>query len=661
MGKTRKKGGRGGAQIRGAGGAHANSGAAKQGLTGSALGRLAYSLTLVLIWSVVGVAGVLAFIAKDLPSVDGLLSTGASHTITLLDVRGNVIARRGRLSDDFVPVSELPPHVARAVIASEDRRFMSHFGIDVRGLGRALVVNLQQGRVVQGGSTITQQLAKNLFLRPERTFFRKVQEAVLALYLEASFTKEEILSLYLNKVYFGAGADGIDEAARRYFNKPATGLGLIESAILAGLLKAPSRYSPANGNDLAIERARLVLQAMVETGFISDEARDEALRTRPKFAPSLFGKGSVYFTDWVHAQLKELVGNIRSDIIVETTLDLEMQKQAERAVTGALGASGRESLQVAMLAMSPDGALRAMIGGRENGQGLFNRAIHARRQSGSAFKPFVYLAALRGGLTPDSVVVDQPVTYKGWTPANFKPGHEGEMTLSDALARSVNTVAVQLCLQETPEAVVSVARQLGIMSDLPPVPSLALGTAEVTLAEMVTAYAPFANGGEGTIMHGVRRIRTQDGDVLYERKGSGMGRLIDPVHVGQMNRMLMKAVRDGTGRQAGLGSRPVGGKTGTTQDFKDAWFLGYTRQLVAGVWIGSDRGAGAGKEITGGTVPAQIWKSFMTLATAGQPVLPLPGTGGMEPDVPSGASPTSAFDDLLSRLLEDKDSSGDQN
>ena len=620
---------------------------------GSALGRLAYSLTLVLIWGAVGVAGVLALIAKDLPAVDGLLSTGTSHTITLLDVRGNVIARRGRLSDDFVPVNDLPPQVVQAVIASEDRRFMTHFGIDVRGLGRALWVNLQEGRVVQGGSTITQQLAKNLFLRPERTFFRKVQEAVLALYLEASFTKEEILSLYLNKVYFGAGADGIDEAARRYFNKPATDLGLIEAAILAGLLKAPSRYSPANGNDLAMERARIVLQAMVETGFITDGARNEALRTRPKFAPSLFGKGSVYFSDWVHGQLKDLVGDIRSDIVVETTLDLEMQKKAERAVAGVLGAGGREALQVAMLAMSPDGALRAMIGGRENGQGLFNRAVHARRQPGSAFKPFVYLAALRGGLTPESIVVDQPVTYKGWTPANFKPGHEGEMTLGEALARSVNTVAVQLCLQETPETVVSVARQLGVMSSLPPVPSLALGTAEVTLAEMATAYAPFASGGEGAIMHGVRRIRTQDGEVLYERKGSGMGRLVDPVHVGQMNRMLMKAVREGTGRQADLGSRPVGGKTGTTQDFKDAWFLGYTRQLVAGVWIGSDRGAGAGREITGGTVPAQIWKSFMTQATVGQPVLPLPGTGGMEPEVPSGSAPTTAFDALLARLLED--------
>lgn len=661
MGKSHKKNGKGPSDPRGGGRKPRHVDGAAAPSRGGALGRVAYTMTLVLVWGAVGMAALLAFIAKDLPSMDGLLGGQSSQTVTFLDVHGKVIARRGRLSQDHVPVDALPDHVVEAVIASEDRRFRSHFGIDVRGLGRALWVNLQEGRVVQGGSTITQQLAKNLFLRPDRTMFRKIQEAVLALYLEASFTKDEILSLYLNKVYFGAGAEGIDEASRRYFNKPASQLSLVEGAILAGLLKAPSRYSPANGSDLALERSRVVLQVMVETGAISEAIRAEALRTRPKFAPSLFGKGSVYFVDWVQGQLKDLAGTLEGNIIVETTLDLDMQRQAEEAVMGVLGAPGREALQVAMLAMTPDGALRAMIGGRENAQGLFNRATVARRQPGSAFKPFVYLTALEAGATPESIVVDQPVKFRDWKPENYAPGFEGEMTLADALAKSVNTVPVQLCLQETPEAVAAVARRLGIVSDLSAVPSLALGTSEVTLAELVTAYAPFANGGDGAIMYGVKRILSQDGDVVYARSGSGMGRVVDPVHVGQMNQMLVHAVRNGTGRQADLGARPVAGKTGTTQDFKDAWFVGYTRQLVAGVWIGSDRGPGGGKQITGGTLPAQAWKGFMTRASANQPILPLPGVDQVGADAPSGVASTSAFDELLGQILQGADEAPRQN
>ena len=661
MGKSQKKSSKGPADPRG------GTRRGRKGEAGSVppqagfLGRIAYTLTLVLVWGVVGLAGLLAFIAKDLPSTEGLIGGANSQTVTFVDVHGKVIARRGRLSQSFVTVEDLPPHVVQAVIASEDRRFRSHWGVDLRGLGRAAWVNMQQGRVVQGGSTITQQLAKNLFLRPDRTMFRKVQEAVLALYLEASFSKDEILSLYLNKVYFGAGAEGIDEAARRYFNKPASQLSLVEAAILAGLLKAPSRYSPANGNDLALSRSRVVLQAMLETGAISQADYNEALNTRPKFAPNLFGKGSVYFVDWVHSQLQDLIGNTDKNIVVETTLDLNLQRQAEEAVMGVLAGPQREALQVAMLAMTPDGALRAMIGGRENGQGLFNRATLARRQPGSAFKPFVYLAALEAGATPDMIVIDQPVRYKEWSPENFTPGHEGEMTLSDALAKSVNTVAAQLCLQESPEAVVAVAQRLGIVSDLPAFPSLALGAAEVTLAELVTSYAPFANGGDGAIMHGVRRIRTQDGAVLYARSGSGMGRVVAPLHVGQMNQMLVQAVRNGTGRQANLGTRPAAGKTGTTQDYKDAWFIGYTRQLVAGVWIGNDRGPANGVRITGGTLPAQAWKSFMLKALANQPIMPLPGLDAVEADVPSGTAATSAFDELLGQILKESEAEAGRN
>ncbi|MEQ1753987.1 MAG: PBP1A family penicillin-binding protein [Micropepsaceae bacterium] len=619
--------------------------------------KVGYALLVCGIWTIIGLAGVLAYFSKDLPSTDGLWRQERTQAVTLLDVNGRVIARRGISGGELVTFRDLPDHVAKAVIASEDRRFYSHIGIDPWGLGRAMWVNLQSGRVVQGGSTITQQLAKNLFLKPERTFGRKVQEALLAIYLEMSFSKEDILSLYLNKVYFGAGAYGIDAASRRYFNKSATRLSLVEAAILAGLLKAPTRYSPINGTDLAWERAGVVLQSMVETGAITKEDREDAIHTRPKFASGTSSQGNQYFTDWIMEQLPELVGRSESDLVVETTFDLDMQRSAEEAVFESLSQEKRGDLQGALIALTADGSVRAMVGGRSYGQSMFNRATLARRQPGSAFKPFVYLTALEGGLTPVSTVVDQPVTYRGWTPANFKAGYAGEMPLSEALAKSINSVSVQLCLQFSPESVVETARRLGITSDLSPVPSLALGTSEVTLSELVTAYAPFANGGYGAIAHGVKRVTSIKGDVLYSRSGSGLGRLVALKNVGQMNLMLTEAVATGTGKLAALSARPSAGKTGTTQDFKDAWFVGYTRQLVAGVWLGTDEGTPMGKTVTGGTLPAVIWKRFMERATAGQPVAGLPGIE--QAQTPDASS--NDFDDVLARVLKDQQQTSSQN
>ena len=619
--------------------------------------RFCYGLIVCSIWGIVGLAGMLAYFAADLPATDGLWRQDRTQSVTLVDVRGRVIARRGIDGGVLVTLRDLPKHVSEAVIASEDRRFYSHFGVDIWGLGRAAWVNLQAGRVVQGGSTLTQQLAKNLFLKPERTLSRKVQEALLALYLEMSFSKEDIMALYLNKVYFGAGAYGIDAAARRYFNKSATDLTLVESAILAGLLKAPTRYSPMNGSELAQGRAVLVLQAMVETGAISEASRDEALHTRPKFATGVAVQGNQYFTDWVMEQLPELVGHLDSDLIVETTLDLSMQRSAEDAVQKSLRPRDPSPIQAALIAMSSDGAVLAMVGGRSYAQSMFNRTTLAKQQPGSAFKPFVYLTALESGMTPSSIVVDEPVTYRGWTPENFKAGHAGEMTLTDELSKSVNTVAVQLCLKLGPETVVQSARRMGITSDLAAVPSLALGTSEVTLAELVSAYAPFANGGFGAIAHGVRRVRTTTNEVLYERAGSGIGRLVSIEHAGEMNRMLSEAVRTGTGKSAGLSNRPSAGKTGTTQDFKDAWFIGYTRQIVAGVWLGTDEGQPMTKDITGGTLPAVIWKNFMERATSGQPVAALPGINLVD-QVQNDASD---FDEVLAHVLEGNDTSGSQN
>ncbi len=612
--------------------------------------RILYFLTIGGVWCAVGVAAVLAYFAADLPSTDGLWRQERTHAVTLLDVHGRVIARRGIDSGLPVTLQDLPAELPRAVLASEDRRFYSHFGLDFWGLGRAAWVNMNAGRVVQGGSTITQQLAKNLFLKPERTMGRKIQEALLAVYLEMSYSKDEILTLYLNRVYFGAGAYGVDAAARRYFNKPASKLSLVESAILAGLLKAPTRYSPVNGIELAQQRASVVLLSMVETGSISAAEREDALRTRPKLATSAETQGNQYFVDWVMEQLPGLVGRPKVDLVVQTTLDLELQRLAEDAVLKTLRAKAAANVQGALISMTTDGAVRAMVGGRSYVSSEFNRATQARRQPGSAFKPFVFAAALEAGRTPATKVVDAPVTYRGWTPANFSQTYEGEMTMADALARSVNTVAVKLCLEVGPETVARTARRMGVVSDLAAVPSLALGTSEVTLAELTSAYAPFATGGRKAIAHGVKRVATIGGDVLYTRSGSGLGDAISADVAGAMNRMLIKSVREGTGRMAALPSRPMAGKTGTSQDFKDAWFVGYTRQLVAGVWTGNDANLPMDKSIRGGTLPAAIWKSFMQSATAGQPVMPLPGSDVVD-DMPEDDG--SAFDDLLAGLFEE--------
>jgi penicillin-binding protein 1A len=390
---------------------------------------------------------------------------------------------------------------------------------------------------------------------------------------------------------------------------------------------------------------------MVDVGFITAEDREAALHTRPKLATSAEVQGNQYFADWVMEQLPGLVGRPDSDLVVETTLDLNMQRSAEDAVLKMLREKAPPATQGALIAMTTDGAVRAMVGGRSYMMSEFNRATQAKRQPGSAFKPFVYLTALEAGKTPLSTVVDAPVTYRGWTPENYSEKHEGEMTMTQALAHSVNTVAVRLCLELGPESVAQTAHRLGIGSDLAAVPSLALGTSEVTLAELVDAYVPFATGGRGAIAHGVTRVREIGGNVLYQRTGSGLGQLTSPQAAGAMNRMLTQVMRSGTGKVASLGDRQAAGKTGTTQDFKDAWFVGYTRQLVAGVWIGNDNNEPMSKAIRGGTLPALMWRSFMERATAGQPALPLPGTDIV--DEPMVAENSSAFDRLLAGLFDE--------
>jgi penicillin-binding protein 1A len=597
----------------------------------SLVGNILYGAVVLCLWGMIAFGALLFWYGLNLPDTSGLYNTRHTPSISIIATDGEVLSHRGDLTGGFTSVAELPPHVPQAVLATEDRRFYWHFGIDPIGLARAVAVNWRAGSYVQGGSTITQQLAKNIFLKPERTISRKIEEMVLAVWLELRFSKDEILTLYLNRVYFGGGAYGLEAASERYFRKPARALTLPEAAMLAGLLKAPSRYSPTNDIDLARERARIVLQNMVEAGYITPGEMQLA-STTPANLHGYAARGSInYFVDWIAEALPDYAGRPDTDVHVMATIDPVLQREAERVISEMLASQGAglDVSQAALVAMTPDGAVRAMVGGRSYAQSQFNRAVQARRQPGSAFKPIVYLTAMERGYTPESVRTDRPVTYGGWSPANYSGRFEGEMTLRTALAKSTNTVAVQLAHEVGIRNVVSTARRLGLQDDLPANLSLALGTGSVNLLELTAAYAAFANGGYGVIPHGIEEVRAENGEELYRRQGSGIGRIADPRSIAYMNDMLKAVMIYGTGRNSTLPDRPVAGKTGTSQDFRDAWFVGYSADLVVGVWVGNDDGKPM-KQVTGGTLPAKIWNVFMTRTQAGVPVAQLPDTVPVE-------------------------------
>ena len=571
------------------------------------------SLLLVILW-----VGLFLLFAPDLPDTSRLFHRAATPGVTILASDGSVLSKSGSLSG-MVAAHDMPPYLLQAVIATEDRRFYSHFGLDVIGFARAMLANIRAGRVVQGGSTITQQLAKNLWLTPERTILRKIKELMLAIWLEARLDKDEILTVYLNRVYLGAGSYGVEAASQRYFGKSVREVTLNESALLAGLLKAPSYYAPTNDMGRARDRAGDVLDNMVEAGFLgrreATSAKRGSVRLAKGAAPGHSGEG--YFVDWIESQIPLYVGRVDTDIVVETTLDPGMQATAESAVSSLLTRNGsRQNVgQGALVAFEPGGAVRAMVGGRSYRDSQFNRAVQAQRQPGSAFKPFVYLAALEKGLTPDSVLLDAPININGWKPSNFDDTYAGRITMETGLAKSVNTVAVRLAQQVGIDSVIATARRLGITSPLSADLGLALGTSEVSLFELTSAYLPFANGGQGVFPYGIRRIRTTEDKVLYERSGTTLGQVMAEDRVGQMNGMLTRTLVDGTGRMARLDNREAAGKTGTSQDYRDAWFVGYTGNLVTGVWVGNDDNSPT-KRVTGGQLPALIWKSFMSRASA---------------------------------------------
>jgi len=592
--------------------------------------------TVVAVWALIGLLGLAAWYGTELPDVDQAFDASRRPTVTLVAADGSELATLGDVYGAPAGLDDLPPALIDAVLATEDRRFYDHFGVDVIGLARAMAANLRAGRIVQGGSTITQQVAKNLFLTPERTVKRKVQELLLALWLEHKFSKDQILTLYLNRVYLGAGTYGVDAAARKYFGRPARALSTYEAAMLAGLLKAPSRYNPITDPARADARARQVLNNMVAVGALAPAAAARARAGgRVASAAKPTGAGR-HFADWVLDQVSDYVNAGDRDLIVVTTLDARLQRLAEGLVASVGGSS-----EAALVAMTPGGAVRAMVGGRDYAASQFNRATQARRQPGSAFKPVVYLAGLEAGLTPATVMVDEPLTVGGWSPRNFSGRHDGAMALSDALANSVNTVAVKVGGRAGWKRVVAVARRLGLAGDFPPTPSLALGAGEVTLLELTSAYAAFANLGGGVWAYGIEEIRDRSGRVLYRRRGSGPGRVVADGDVAAINAMLAGAIDRGTGRAARLG-RPAAGKTGTSQNFRDAWFVGYSADLVAGVWMGNDDGSPT-KGVTGGGAPARLWRQVMTAAHRGLPARPLYGLDAPTPPSSPGTAGQPGF------------------
>lgn len=592
--------------------------------------RVAYWTTVVLVWCTM--AGFVAFlwIAHGLPDLDDLPPPGREATITVEAANGAVLARYGPIYGDWLDYRDIPEPMILALLAIEDRRFFDHGGIDPYGILRAAFANLRRGSLREGGSTITQQLAKNLFLSHARTLRRKAEEFLMALWLERRFSKEEILTLYLNRVYFGSGTYGIDAASRTFFGHDARRLDLAEAAMLAGIVQAPSRLAPTHDYEAALARSHQVLAAMVDAGYLTPEAAART-RERPPKTAAATGPDIRYFTDWARSEAERLIGADPRSLVIGTTLDPAIQAAAEHALKSHIEKEGkaRNVSEGALIALAHDGAVLAMMGGVSWSRSQYNRATQARRQPGSAFKPILYLAGLEAGLAPDDIEIDEPVTIEGWSPANFSGRYEGAMTLGEAFSRSVNSIAVKVWQHAGASAVLETARRLGIESPLADVPSLALGTSGIRLIELAAAYAAIANGGTLTRPYAILEIRTRSGEVLYRPTPAGGPRVIAAKDRDALVAMMERTITTGTGRAARI-DRPAAGKTGTSQDYRDALFVGFSSDIVAAVWVGNDDETPM-RGVTGGGLPAHIWADFMIDAHIGHPVRPLPqspGSGG---------------------------------
>lgn len=587
------------------------------------------------LWAGIILACVLAYYATELPDITKSAAFERQSAITVLAADGSVLARYGEIKGNSIEFKDIPQNLVNAVLATEDRRFYNHFGVDPLGLVRAMYVNIREGGVVQGGSTITQQLAKNLFLSHERTLKRKIQEAMLAIWLEHQLTKDEILSAYLNRVYLGSGTYGIDAAAELYFDKEPKDMTLRESAMIAGLLKAPSRYSPRRNPTLANERADVVLQAMADAGYITEEQAKGLSNVPPKppQKPST-ANAERYFTDWIVDGLDDLIGTPETDLIVHTTLYSDIQNVAQAAISDTLAKEGGDKKigQGAAIIMSHDGAVLALVGGRDYNKSQFNRITQAQRQPGSSFKPFVYLTALENGWNPQSTIVDEPITQGRYRPSNFGNEYYGLVNLETALTYSLNTVAVRLTKDLGVDKVIETARRMGIISKLPPDLSMALGTASISPLELAAAYAVIANGGYRVFPYGITKIVDKDGKQYYQRPSKTVTRqVVSTRHIYELQSMMRSVVEKGTGRGAAPGF-PAAGKTGTSSDFRDAWFAGFTNKLVGIVWVGNDDNSPMVK-VTGGSTPARIWRQIVSKAQydyRGQASFSIPDSDGFQ-------------------------------
>ena len=600
------------------------------------LQALVYWGTVLGIWGLIFVVAFFAVFARDLPDTSTLYDVKRQPSINYLDRSGALLAVRGSQYAPPVDIDALPPYVPAAFVAIEDRQFYHHFGFNPWGIVRSAVWNATHDGPQRGGSTITQQLARNLFLSPAQNYRRKAQELILAVWLEMKFSKKQILALYMNRVYFGAGAYGIEAASQRYFNKPAKDLSVGEAALLAGMMKGPARYSPVSAKDRAARRATIVLDEMVRIKAITPEQRDQAFSTPVQVSATLANQRAQYFTDYIDAQVRSLVGEPTEDLVVETTLDLPIQVAAERAVKQGVEAYEKQGVQQsALVAIDGEGRIRAYVGGADYADSQFDRATTARRQAGSAFKPFVYLTAMEQGRTPDMMVVDEPVKIGNWEPRNYTGKYLGQITMQTALAQSINTVAARLASEVGTSNVANTARRLGITSKIQLDPSMALGAVEVSPMEMAQAYAPFSNGGFLAKGYGIERIRTAKGKVLYDHNVDKQARaaVIGTPALQYMNQMMREVVTSGTGTRANVPGYDIAGKTGTTSDYRDAWFVGYTGGFVTAVWTGKDDNTTM-RRVTGGGAPAEIWRNFMTAALPRLKATPIPGGVAPPPEAP---------------------------
>lgn len=637
-----------------------------RGRDGSSTGRRRWfgwkDVVLTLLAGLVALMATLGYFAYTLPLPDGFMTEPDRPSMLIKAEDGEVFASRGVYRGDWLTVEELPPHLLQAVVAVEDKRFYEHPGIDLRGIARAMFANIKAGEIRQGGSTITQQLAKTYFLAQDRTVKRKIQDMMLALWLENRLDKDEILARYLNQIYFGAGAYGVDAASWRYFRKSARDLTLAESAMLAGLIQAPSWYSPVRSLEAAQAQASGVLRLMAEQGYI-DEKQARTAREKPAVlavAPDAH-PGWNYFADWADEETRRLLGPMTADLQVETTLVPEVQTIAESTIAqwSEILGEGEDSMQAALVAMTLDGAVVAMVGGKDYGESQFNRVTQARRQPGSAFKLFVYLAALDAGFTPDSLAMDEPIEVDGWRPRNYNNRFEGTVTLRTAFARSINTVAVKLTEHIGRERVIGVARAMGVRSDIRPTASMPLGSFEATLLEMTGAYAAIAADAKRVEPYVIRELRGR-GQTLYRRGSpSGAERSVPPWRRDEMLDMLIATVKQGTGRAADIG-RPVAGKTGTSESNRDGWFIGFTDDLVVGVWVGRDDNKPV-EGLSGGGLPARIWHDFMTevyrapSGGAAAKIVAEAGKGATMTDPVSTAKEPLSFQDIgdvIERLIK---------